>query len=1022
MKKTLLLLFAFVLSIGTAWADKTVYLQPGVWNTDTPVFAVWAFGADDTELNPNKFITMSEIGESGYYKAEVPDAYKKILFFRGPSADWKAAWKNQTDDITSFENNTLFKITGWKDSPNGNSGYNADPMNFSLLGTATASFAALPAVNANDGNKGTRWGSKGGQDDTWLQIAWGEAQTFNTVKIYCEGAMNAANAPALAFDIQTSDNGEAWTTRKHVWGKNADGSYITVVLNENVTAKYVRFQGVKQGVYGYSFWEFEVYNTDYSGKTLNSIELSTYKNVTTTNAGRTIALSLIGKTAEDEEIPTGAITWNNTTPAVGTVTNETFNALTAGTTTVSATAGGKTSEETTFTVTAPQVLGSISLPHTFWSAIQGYGPFTVAVLDTDGNDFEGDVTLSWVDDKAPVGAEINGKNITFGAASGEGIFTLQATDGVTTVTAPVYMVGNNAVLTTPDDAVAIYAAGTDNDWQYWNGGATQDNTFTLGTTPVKAFTDTRCVFVGNKDLHAWDADVNPTEEGYTSVHFSIYSPIEGQKINISFEQTTTIGNNHLQTLEKGWHDYSVDLTGETKIHTLSLRNEHANAGEEGPSIAVANIYYTKESVALTEGYYVVGTMNDWNLSNSYKMTLNDAAAPTIEYMLGPVALTNGTQLKAVYSADGTAKTKWYPAGEGNNYTISKAGNYIIYCRPNADGGGDWHEGVLYVASVSNLVDEGATGKAGAHKLTGTWDANDFATIDAAAKASSYDLTGLTIGSTLDVVGKTANPYCMFITSAAGKVNRNEVVWDEANSRYNGFALIFEETTNDGKSYDINTDIKPIQVTNPKVNRTMGAGLVYTTVTLPFNYGSIPNPEKTQTKVYAISSSSTTGGETTVTFTEVNSLEAGKPYLVNSFAAALLFNEDIGTVNIDWSTTDQAEGVVTAVGTFKNKTLTTADNAYVLPGNITSTGALTFKKANGANIRPFRAYITVPGGGAKINVLFDDTTGIHAATTEQLESIFNIYSIDGKLVRQNSDSKVGLEKGIYIINGKKVIVK
>lgn len=1022
MKKTLLLLFAFVLSIGTAWADKTVYLQPGVWNTDNPVFAVWAFGAVDTELNPNKFITMSEIGESGYYKAEVPDAYKKILFFRGPSADWEAAWKNQTDDITSFENNTLFKITGWADSPNGKSGYNADPMNFSLLGTATASFAALPAVNANDGNKGTRWGSEGGQDDTWLQIAWGEAQTFNTVKIYCEGAMNAANAPALAFDIQTSDNGEAWTTRKHVWGKNADGSYITVVLNENVTAKYVRFQGVKQGVYGYSFWEFEVYNTDYSGKTLNSIELSTYKNVTKTNAGRTIALSLIGKTAEDEEIPTGAITWNNTTPAVGTVTNETFNALTVGTTTVSATAGGKTSEEITFTVTAPQVLGSISLPHTFWSAIQGYGPFTVAVLDTDGNDFEGDVTLSWVDDKAPVGAEINGKNITFGAASGEGIFTLQATDGVTTVTAPVYMVGNNAVLTTPDDAVAIYAAGTDNDWQYWNGGATQDNTFTLGTTPVKAFTDTRCVFVGNKDLHAWNADVNPTEEGYTSVHFSIYSPIEGQKINISFEQTTTIGNNHLQTLEKGWHDYSVDLTGETKIHTLSLRNEHANAGEEGPSIAVANIYYTKESVALTEGYYVVGTMNDWNLSNSYKMTLNDAAAPTIEYMLGPVALTNGTQLKAVYSADGTVKTTWYPAGEGNNYTISKAGNYIIYFRPNHDGGDDWYEKYIFLASVSNLVDEGATGKAGAHKLTGTWDANDFATIDAAAKASSYDLTGLTIGSTLDVVGKTANPYCMFITSAAGKVNRNEVVWDEANSRYNGFALIFEETTNDGKSYDINTDIKPIQVTNPKVNRTMGAGLVYTTVTLPFNYGSIPNPEKTQTKVYAISSSSTTGGETTVTFTEVNSLEAGKPYLVNSFAAALLFNEDIGTVNIDWSTTDQAEGVVTAVGTFKNKTLTTADNAYVLPGNITSTGALTFNKANGANIRPFRAYITVPGGGAKINVLFDDTTGIHAATAEQLEAIFNIYSIDGKLVRQNSDSKVGLEKGIYIINGKKVIVK
>ena len=152
------------------------------------------------------------------------------------------------------------------------------------------------------------------------------------------------------------------------------------------------------------------------------------------------------------------------------------------------------------------------------------------------------------------------------------------------------------------------------------------------------------------------------------------------------------------------------------------------------------------------------------------------------------------------------------------------------------------------------------------------------------------------------------------------------------------------------------------------------------------------------------------------------LFVGKGDLLHRLGDLALFNEDIGTVNIDWSTTDQAEGVVTAVGTFKNKTLTTADNAYVLPGNITSTGALTFNKANGANIRPFRAYITVPGGGAKINVLFDDTTGIHAATVEQLEAIFNIYSIDGKLVRQNSDSKVGLEKGIYIINGKKVIVK
>ena len=291
------------------------------------------------------------------------------------------------------------------------------------------------------------------------------------------------------------------------------------------------------------------------------------------------------------------------------------------------------------------------------------------------------------------------------------------------------------------------------------------------------------------------------------------------------------------------------------------------------------------------------------------------------------------------------------------------------------------------------------------------------------KANSYDLTGVEgITGTLDVINKTANPYCMFITKSPGQVNRNEVVWDATNNRYNGYAMILEETTSDNKTYDINTNIKP-HVSAPVINRFLPAGLLYTTVVLPFDYPSIPNPEKEKTKVYAISSSSTTAGTTTVTFTEVNSLEAGKPYLVNSFAAALNFNDVTGAVDIDWTTTNEKKGDVTAVGTFKAMTLSASDNAYVLPGTITSTGDLSFQKAGNVTVRPFRAYITVPAAsGARINVVFDDATGIHAATTEQLEGIFNIYSIDGKLVRQNTESKIGLEKGIYIINGKKVVIK
>lgn len=243
--------------------------------------------------------------------------------------------------------------------------------------------------------------------------------------------------------------------------------------------------------------------------------------------------------------------------------------------------------------TDAQVLSSVKLPYYVYSATQGYN-INASVYDQFDMAFEGDVTLSW-EGSAPVGAEINGKNIVFGAASGVGTYTLKATDGNTSVTTPIYMVANDDALITPtSNVVPIYAAGTNTKWvTAWNGGAKEDHSFTLGTTPVQSFYDTRCVFIANDDLNDWNADVNPTLEGYKSIHFSIYSPIEGVKVNISFEGTNTIGNDHLMTLSQGWGEYSVSLVGETNIHTISIRNEQKSSSTAGPTIVVGNVYYVK---------------------------------------------------------------------------------------------------------------------------------------------------------------------------------------------------------------------------------------------------------------------------------------------------------------------------------------------------------------------------------------------------------------------------------------------
>lgn len=148
------------------------------------------------------------------------------------------------------------------------------PVGEDVTVTATDSYheGDLIASNAIDGNNGTRWGSNGGGDDAWFQLEWSELQTFNTIKMLCEGAMNMG---AHSYNIEVSTDGNEWTTVASVVDKlTPGGEYETVVLDNVVTAKYVKLQGVKQGTYGYTFFEFEVYNLNYSVAELTTFAVS----------------------------------------------------------------------------------------------------------------------------------------------------------------------------------------------------------------------------------------------------------------------------------------------------------------------------------------------------------------------------------------------------------------------------------------------------------------------------------------------------------------------------------------------------------------------------------------------------------------------------------------------------------------------------------------------------------------------------------------------------------------------------
>ena len=99
-------------------------------------------------------------------------------------------------------------------------------------------------------------------------------------------------------------------------------------------------------------------------------------------------------------------------------------------------------------------------------------------------------------------------------------------------------------------------------------------------------------------------------------------------------------------------------------------------------------------------YYVVGNITNWSTNDAYKMTLNTECTSTTEYML-TLDLPADAQFKVVKD-DGQGQT-WYPDGMGNNYgengELSGAGKYTVYFRPNGDGNPDWFYGVMYVAAA-----------------------------------------------------------------------------------------------------------------------------------------------------------------------------------------------------------------------------------------------------------------------------------------------------------------------------------
>ena len=123
--------------------------------------------------------------------------------------------------------------------------------------------------------------------------------------------------------------------------------------------------------------------------------------------------------------------------------------------------------------------------------------------------------------------------------------------------------------------------------------------------------------------------------------------------------------------------------------------------------AVEGNFYVKPAPVLPNGFYLLGSLNNWAPDAAYRF---DTTSVEGEYKLS-TTLTAGDEIKPAYVEDDAART-WY--GEGN-YTVdaAHAGSVTIYFRPA--GNGEWAAfgGYMWIEknSGSNIDNAAAEGKA-----------------------------------------------------------------------------------------------------------------------------------------------------------------------------------------------------------------------------------------------------------------------------------------------------------------------
>ncbi len=618
-------------------------------------------------------------------------------------------------------------------------------------------------------------------------------------------------------------------------------------------------------------------------------------------------------------------------------------------------------------------------------------------------------------------AHAAGVNASDGFANGDGTATFYIGNEyfygtrVTDTTAPVLVTAEATTVNGNDVTLTLNATDDNAPITYTITDAANNQTYTAtgtaGTTTTKTITGLEGLTTYNWTVQATDIGGNKsntiqlsftTKEGF-KITAAPAPTVDASKVKAIFSDAYTPATTYNIG---GWgQSTTYETTAVSGDNVIHLKNFNYIGLEFASDVDLANMNYLHVDVlprqAMTMGITPImrggsptenptslGTLtpNQWN---SIDIPLSKIGLDFANYAAFQLKLDKGAGSDEVY----VDNIYFYNNGQGNFFVETANGVATV--------GGD-----LTADNVAQVNDADAM----FIDLTGVASVAEGVTLSPKHKNALIAVTGTHDGTNVAAAKYAAlagTPNMVVQDTWLFPVTQVQITDDPTEPQWMG-------------ERNVNQDVKFISTgsTGYKVSRVIPAKTFVTTyTTAAVNIADLP--------AGLTAWEATTYDGTTVTFAKAGTIAAFFPYvLYNANDTEVTFSfAGTGDFNLyGWATDNVAAHAVGSAyfqGNLANKM---TDGSQWILQDATGTGnaaeSVVFKKANGATITAFRAYFTglTATAAAKFNGL-DTATAIDAIDAPGTES-GKVYSINGMEMKPGQR----LPKGIYIVKGKKYIVK